>query len=246
VEAQGIPLHAVTSVVIDPRSPKNARTLYAGVFLEGVYKSTDDGKTWTPKKNGLGSPENLRVSRVILHRDGTLFAMVCAMRPARGKPLSAEGVGLYRSRDGAETWEKVNASQLFLYPKDFAVHPQNSNIILVGTCDATWNDKTGGLYHTTDGGTTWQRLGREGPQTFGGYFHPKHEGWIYMTLTEGAPGAGLWLSRDDGQTWQPLEGLPFSNVQRVAFDPSDEGRMYVTTFGGSIWHGPDVPDNEEK
>ena len=243
-EAQGLPLRPVTSVVLDPRSPKNARTLYAGVFLEGVYKSTDDGRTWILKKNGLGSPENLRVSRVILHQDGTLFAMVCAMRPAQGKPLTSEGVGLYRSRDAAETWEKVNASQLFLYPKDFAVHPQNSNIILVGVCDAGGGDQSGGLYRTADGGQTWQRIGREARQTFGGYFHPKHDGWIYMTLTEGAPGAGLWLSQDNGQTWQVFDDLPFSNIQRLTFDPSDESLLYVTTFGGSIWRGPAVPHLE--
>jgi photosystem II stability/assembly factor-like uncharacterized protein len=243
-EARGLPPHAVTSVALDPRSPRNTRTLYAGVFLEGVYKSTDDGKTWTPKNNGLGSPENMRVSRVILHPDGMLCAMVCAMRPARGKPLNPAGVGLYRSRNGAETWEKVNASQLFLYPKDFAVHPRDSNSILVGACDAGWGDESGGLYRTLDGGQTWQRIGRAGSQTFGGYFHPKHEGWIYMTLTEGAPGAGLWLSQDNGRTWQAFDDLPFSNVQRITFDPADDNLMYVTTFGGSIWRGPVVPHPE--
>jgi len=240
-EAQGLPLRPVTGIVVDPKSPKNARTLYAGVFMEGVYKSIDDGKTWTLKKTGLGDPLNMRVSRVILHKDGTLFAMICAARSARGKPLMPEGVGLYRSRDGGETWEKVNASRLFLYPKDFAVHPQDSNTILVGTCDAGGGDQSGGLYRTADGGRTWERIGRQGSQTFGGYFHPKHEGWIYMTLTEGAPGAGLWLSQDNGQTWQALNGLPFSNIQRLTFDPSDDSLIYVTTFGGSIWRGPAAP-----
>jgi photosystem II stability/assembly factor-like uncharacterized protein len=243
-EATGLPPRPVTSIVLDPRSPRNARTLYAGVFMEGVYKSTDDGSTWTLKKTGLGHPQNMRVSRVVLHPDGTLFAMVCAMRPARGQPLTSEGVGLYRSRDGAETWEKVNATQLFLYPKDFSVHPRNSRAILMGVCDAGGGDQSGGLYRTDDGGTTWRRIGREGRQTFGGYFHPKRDGWIYMTLTEGAPGAGLWLSRDDGRTWQAFDGLPFSNIQRITFDPSDESRMYVTTFGGSIWCGPVAPDRE--
>ncbi len=240
-EAKGLPTRPVTSIVLDPRSPADSRTLYAGVFMEGVYQSTDDGRTWTLKKNGLGHPQNMRVSRVTLHEDGTLFAMICAMRPARGQPLTSEGVGLYRSRDQAETWEKVNTWQLFLYPKDLSVHPHDSKIILVGVCDAGRGDQSGGLYRTDDGGKTWRRIGREGPQTFGGYFHPKHEGWIYMTLTEGAPGAGLWLSQDDGRTWRAFDDLPFSNIQRIAFDPSDEDRMYVTTFGGSVWHGPATP-----
>jgi hypothetical protein len=153
----------------------------------------------------------------------------------------SEGVGLYRSTDGAETWEKINASHLFLYPKDFSVHPADSKVILVGTCDASWDDKSGGLYRTEDGGRTWQRIGRQGRQTFGGYFHPQRERWIYMTLTEGAPGAGLWLSRDNGLSWQAFDELPFSNVQRVTFDPSDDRVMYVTTFGGSVWRGPVEP-----
>jgi len=245
-EAGGIPPKPVTSIVVDRKSSKNMRTLYAGVFMEGVYKSIDDGKTWTLKKNGLGHSKNMRVYRVVLHSDGTLFAIICAKRSAYGKPLMSEGVGLYRSRDGAETWEKVNTSRLFLYPKDFTVHSEDSSIILVGTCDSSWQDKTGGLHRSKDGGKTWQRIGRQGRQTFGGCFHPERAGWIYMTLTEGAPGAGLWLSRDDGRTWEAFGDLPFSNIQRVAFDRSNDAIMYVTTFGGSVWRGPIVPHKGQK
>ncbi|MFH1708127.1 MAG: hypothetical protein ABIF71_09445 [Planctomycetota bacterium] len=207
----------------------------------GVAKSVDDGKTWTIFKTGLGHEKNMRVYRVILHRDGTLFAMICAKRSGRGQPFIPEGVGLYRSRDGAATWEKVNASRLFLYPKDFEVDPADSNTILVGTCDTRETPGDGGLFRTTDGGTTWERIGRQGSQTFGGYFHPQYKGWIYMTITEGAPGPGLWLSRDNGATWEPFADFPFANVQRIVFDPDDAAAMFVTTFGGSIWHGPIVP-----
>lgn len=239
-EARGLPAQAVTSVVIDPKSPKTSRVLYAGVFEEGVFKSLDSGQNWAPKPNGLGSASNMRVSRVFLHSDGTLFAMICAKRPARGKPLSAEGVGLYRSRDGAETWEKVN-STVFLYPKDFSVDPRDSKRILIGVSNAGYADESGGLYLTADGGGSWERIGREGPQTFGGYFHPKHPDWIYMTLTEGAPDDGLWLTRDNGKTWSGFDALPFSNIQRVEFDPENEREIYVTTFGGSVWKGPASP-----
>jgi hypothetical protein len=241
IEGSGLPLKPVTSVVLDPQSPKGERTLYAGVFDVGVFKSVNDGRAWTACTNGLGSLVNMRVSKVVLHTDGTLFAMICAKRAGPGKPFLREGVGLYRSRNGAQSWEKVNASQDFMYPKDFSVHPKDSRRLLVGTCDTSNEDKRGGLYSTKDGGQTWERIGREGPQTFGGYFHPQHDGWIYMTLTEAAPGAGLWLSQDEGRTWRGFDELPFANVQRVEFDPADGRRIYATTFGGSVWRGPAVP-----
>ena len=44
-----------------------------------------------------------------------------------------------------------------------------------GICDAGREDEAGGLYRTQDGGKNWERIGREGRQTFGGYFHPNHE-----------------------------------------------------------------------
>jgi hypothetical protein len=152
-----------------------------------------------------------------------------------------EGVGLYRSTDQAETWTRLTSPQPFRYPKDFSVHPRDSRRILVGVCDSGRGDRSGGLYSTDNGGRDWQRIGRQGPQTFGGYHHPQRDGWIYMTLTEDTPGAGLWLSRDNGRGWQAFDGLPFSNIQRVVLDPDDESRMYVTTFGGSVWRGPSMP-----
>ncbi|HLK55844.1 MAG TPA: hypothetical protein VKU00_04750, partial [Chthonomonadaceae bacterium] len=231
----GLPPLPVTSIVLDPHSPKGARVLYAGLFGGGVYKSTDSGKTWSAQNTGLGSANNRRVCQVVLHSDGTLFALVTALRQS-GR-FQSDGVGLYRSKDGAEHWSQLNASTPLLWPKGVTVDPQNSRILYLSACDANGQEQ-GGLYRSTDGGDTWKRLARQGSEHFGAFLHPKHPGWIYMTLTEGAPGAGLWLSQDNGATWKPMMGLPFSNAQRITFDPADPNRIYVTTFGGSVWRCP--------
>jgi photosystem II stability/assembly factor-like uncharacterized protein len=240
---QGLPNAPACSVVLDPKSPKGRRTLYAAVFAHGVYKSIDDGRTWVDKSRSLGSDRNRRACRVSLHPDGTLFCLVTAMY--RNGEFEPDGVGLYRSKDAAETWERVPQSPLLLWPKDFTVNPKDSKEIYVGACDVRTQrvpgPAQGGLWRTTDGGATWQRIGRQGSQHFGAYLHPSRPGWIYMTLCEGPPGPGLWLSKDNGSTWRPFDGLPFSNIQRVTFDPADKDLLYVTTFGGSVWKGPAEP-----
>jgi photosystem II stability/assembly factor-like uncharacterized protein len=231
---QGLPLAPCTSVVIDPRTPKGSRTLYAGVFDKGVFKSTDDGKTWIAKNEGLGHPANMRVCHVILHNDGTLFSLITAKRAGE---FLAEGVGLYRSKDGGESWTCLTRDLGLLWPKDFEVHPENSNIIFLGAADARARQQ-GGLYRTTDGGTSWKRVARFGRQHFGAYFHPTKPGWVYATMCEGRVECPLYLSTDGGDTWKPFDSFPFSNTQRVSVDPDDEDTIYVSTFGGSVFKGP--------
>ena len=229
----GLPGHGVTSLVIDPNSPKGNRTLYASVFGDGVFKSTDDGATWTNSSTGVADPANRRVCRLQLHPDGTLFVVVTG---SKSKGRWAAGAGIYRSKDGATSWQKFNLSQEFAWPKDITIDPLDSRILYVGACDANGQEQAG-LWRTRDGGTTWTQLLRKGSEHFGAYLHPKHPRWIYATLTEGPPDAGLWLSQDDGATWKAMN-LPFSNAQRVAFDPTDDSTIYVSTFGGGVWKGP--------
>jgi photosystem II stability/assembly factor-like uncharacterized protein len=237
VAGKGLPEVPVVSVIVDPKSPADRRTLYAGTFGQGVFKSADGGKSWKEAGRGLGGPSNRRVVRVQLHADGTLFALVTALR--NGRAYVAEGPGLYRSRDGGGQWDLVNASQPLLWPKDFAVDPVDSRRVCIAAADA--GESRGGLYGTRDGGATWALLARKGPQHFSAAFSPHHPSWLYMTLCEGAPGPGLWMSRDSGANWEPFRSLPFRNAQRVAFDPDDPGTIYLTTFGASVLKGPAEP-----
>lgn len=236
----GLPEKPVLSVVVDPDSPAGNRTLYASVYDCGVYKSVDDGRTWTLKSSGLGHPDNMRVCKLSLHKDGSLFVLITGMRiPANG-PFTDKGVGLYRSNDAGETWQLINGSDPLVYPKDFAVDPDNSRVIYIGACDGPNGvPRQGGLHVTTDGGKTWRLLMRRRATHFGLTFHPRHKGWLYATSTGWGPATdgSLWLSKDNGKTWKSLD-IPFSQTCRVHFDPLDDSVIYVTTFGGSVWKGP--------
>ncbi len=238
-----LPESPILSIVVDPISPQGKRALYAAVYDHGVFKSADDGKTWTNLSDGLGDPTNLRVCRLQLHRDGTLFALVTGMRVPANGPFTSHGVGLYRSTDGARHWEEVNASQPLLYPKDFTVDPDDSRIIYIGASDLSGSQpdrEQGGLYRSINAGKTWRRILRKRPTHFGAYLHPHRKGWIYATATgwSGAADGGLWLSKDNGATFEAIKSFPFSQVQRVEFDPADDDVIYVSTFGASVWKGP--------
>ncbi len=238
----GLPEKPVLSVVVDPDSPKGNRTLYASVYDHGVYKSTDDGRSWTQASEGLGHPDNMRVCKIQLHPDGRLFVLITGMRVPADGPFTEKGAGLYRSTDGAKTWQLVNKSRPLVYPRDFAVDPADSDVIYVGASDGPNGEpQQGGLWRTRDGGETWELAIRKRGAHFGATFHPKNKGWIYTTTCGwyAAPEGGtLWLSKDDGKTWDSLDGIPFTQLHRIHFDPLDNSVIYVTTFGGSVWKGP--------
>lgn len=229
-----LPVAPATSIVVDPKSPADAHTLYAGFFERGVYKSADGGKSWGAKNEGLGTSDNLRVTRVQFHPDGALFALVTAK--VVGRTFQSPGPGLYRSDNGGDAWRLVSGPAPALWPKDFTLDPADSRTIYLSLADAN-GQQCGGLYRTRDGGATWARLARLGPEHFSAALSPVHPGWIYATLCEGAPSYGLYLSKDDGKSFAPVTGLPFDNAMRITFDPADAGVMFVTTFGASVWRG---------
>lgn len=237
---RGLPVAPVTAVLVDPTSPKANRRLIAAVWNQGVYESRDGGQQWAPLGRGLGSDRNRRVTRVIRARDGALLALVTALRV--GRDFQQDGVGLYRLAPGRDQWDCLTP-QRFLWPKDFTIDPADPRRIYLSAADAGPR-KEGGLYRSVDGGTNWTLLARKGPEHFGAYLDPRRPGWIYMTLTEGAPEYGLYLSRDDGQTFAPVADLPFANIQRIAFDPADARVIYATTFGASVWRGRIPPGSD--
>jgi len=222
----GLPVAGATSIVLDTNSPPAARTLYAGLYQEGVYKSIDNGKSWSAKSRGL--PDKPAVWKLALHRDGTLL---CIVTRFQGKKPG----GLYISTNGAESWQRLENGQAFNFLFDVAIDPRSSRTIYAaGFSDV--NGAVGGLYKSTDGGGTWRQLLND-RQIRGVDIDPGNPEVIYACCfaTGGGPSRGVLRSADGGKTWKRLGGLPFYNLQHVTVDPRNPRTLYISTFGGDVW-----------
>lgn len=244
VSSKGLPGMPVSSVVLDPTSPKDKRTLYASVYGGGIFKSTDGGDSWEAKNKGLPE-DNLLMYCVQRYKDGTLYASIIGKRAAGGKFVTG---GLFMSTDGADTWTKISSEAIFR-PVDFCVDPTDKNIIYVAAMDGMGH--TGGVYKTTDGGKAWTHADVPYDKSEINYIegmccqqNPKDPKVIYfLTHTH-----GMFISKDAGKTWAavgPLKSPPFATITRLFWNSDDPKNVYVATFGGGIWKGPDPAMDKE-
>jgi photosystem II stability/assembly factor-like uncharacterized protein len=240
-----------TSIVLDPTSSPGKRTLYASVFSKGVFKSTDDGKTWELKNRGIG--ENTCAFELTRTGNGTLFLTVSATpRHKNGKKGRGYFSGaVYRSTDGAETWTKLNVTDGLLFPNGIADDPSNANrIYLAGWADITLGDLIGGdlarstggnerlkipggIFLSEDGGDTWKPIFDQKQYVYDVTTDPYHPGRVYCNTFNSA----AYRSDDYGKTWNRIAGYDFHWGQRITIDEHDPDKIYINTFGSSVWHG---------
>ena len=145
-------------MLLDPTSKAGSRTLYATAYGRGVFKSTDDGRTWTLKNEGLPArqPFAWRMTRA---GDATLY-LVVARRSERGRIGDADDGALYRSTDGAEHWTRMTLPAGTNGPNGRAVDPADARRLYL----AAWGvatpggDTGGGIFLSTDAGATWANV----------------------------------------------------------------------------------------
>jgi len=123
----------------------------------GVYKSTDAGRTW----NHMGLDSTGRVGRIVIHPTNPDVVYACALGRAFGP---APDRGVYRTTDGGKTWSRVLFVDANTGCADLAMDPGDPNVLFAGMWQLeikTWNLKSGGpgsgLWVTRDGGATWKR-----------------------------------------------------------------------------------------
>jgi photosystem II stability/assembly factor-like uncharacterized protein len=224
---------APTHILLDPTSPPNARVLYVAAFGRGVYKSNDDGKTWTLKNQGItqSQPFAWRLARA---SDGTLYVVI-ARRSEDGSIGNAGDGALYKSTDGAEHWQRVTLPEGTNGPNGLAVDPKSPNRLYL----AAWAKATGmhgdggGIFLSEDGGKSWKQVLDKDRHIYDITIDPRDPSVLYAAGFE----SSAWRSTDRGVNWTRIAGFNFKWGQRVIPDPADQNKVYITTFGGSVWHG---------
>lgn len=174
---------------------------------DGVYKSTDGGKTW----RNIGLQDTSQIGKVLIDPNNPDLVYVAAIGHPYG-PNDQRGV--FRSQDGGNTWKKI----LYVNDKtgaaDLAPDPHNPRIIYAATWQVLrmpWDiDEVGagsGIYKTTDGGDHWIHLTDGLPDNMGKIglaVSPMNSQRVWATI--GGDKGGVYRSDDGGQTWQLLNG----------------------------------------
>jgi photosystem II stability/assembly factor-like uncharacterized protein len=221
---------------------------------DGIYKSTDAGKTWTH----LGLRDGQQIAQLAVdpkNPDRVLVAVA-------GHPYGPnEERGVYRSLNGGKTFEKVLYRDENVGASDVQIDPSNSQIVYAGLWesregpweDGVFNGDGGGIFKSTDGGTTWRQLTKGLP------------GNIVQANIAVAPSAPktlfaavrtktiakLYSSDDAGETWRgttddhrPGLGIGGGDLPVVRFDPKNPQIVYSasivcwkSTDGGKTWEG---------
>jgi len=219
--------------------PENLGTWYIAVGSGGVWKTTNSGTTWSSIFDGQGS---YSIGCITIDPNRPEVIWVGTGENVGGRHVGY-GDGVYRSLNGGKSWENMGlkASE---HIGNIVVDPRDSNTVYVASQGPLWS-KGGerGLYKTTDGGQTWERLLGDDEYTGVNEVHldPRNPDVVYATthqrhrtvaaLINGGPKSGIHKSYDGGKTWRELKtGLPGQDKGKIglAISPINPDVIYAT------------------
>jgi photosystem II stability/assembly factor-like uncharacterized protein len=203
----------------------------------GVYVSPDAGATW----RFAGLPDAGQIARIVVDPTDPARAFVAVVGHAWG-PNPERGV--FRTRDGGATWEKVLYINDTTGCADLIMEPGNPQVLLAAMWQVVrhpWSLEDGGpgsgIYRSTDGGTTWAELHEGLPEKPYGRIalaaaptHPEHV-WALVEATKGM----LWDSEDLGTHWRAVSDNHLLDVRPFYFShfvvaPNDENKLFFCSM----------------
>ncbi|HQT90492.1 MAG TPA: sialidase [Candidatus Kryptobacter bacterium] len=241
--------------------PGDLNIYYAGAASGGVWKSFDGGIHWTPI---FDKEPAQSIGDITIAPSDHNIVWVGTGEPFIRSNVSI-GDGVYKSTDAGKTWTHMGLTKSGRISR-VVIDPKNPDIVLVaaeGNCYGPQQER--GVFRTTDGGKTWKRVLFVNENTGASDLSMDPDNprillagmWQYVIHTwgqeSGGPGSGVWMSRDEGETWEHLtNGLPKPPVGKIAVgiaqsDPNvmyalietggnGRGSLWRSDNGGSEWH----------
>jgi photosystem II stability/assembly factor-like uncharacterized protein len=239
--------------------PEQTKIIYAATASGGLWKTLNAGITWKPIFDREGS---YSIGCVTLDPNNPNVVWVGTGENNSQRSV-AFGDGVYKSLDGGENWVNVGLESSE-HIGMIVVDPRDSNVVYVAAQGPLWNSGGDrGVYKTTDGGATWERVLHISDDTGANEVHmdPRDPDVLYAsayqrrrhvwTLIDGGPESAIYKSTDAGASWRKItEGLPKVDMGRIGLDISpadpdviyavieaqrDEGGFFRSTDRGESW-----------
>ena len=202
---------------------------------DGVYKSTDAGKTWAH----IGLPNAGQISRIKIHPQNHDIAYVGVQGQIWGP---SEERGVYRTTNGGESWEQVLKVDSKTGATDLRMDPTNPRILYASMWEhgrKPWfilsGGRAGGIFKSTDGGETWKKLTNGLPEFIGKIgvdVSASNPDRLYAIVEALPEEGGLYRSDDGGETWELKNNTRIIwgrswYYMHITADPVDEDTVYV-------------------
>jgi photosystem II stability/assembly factor-like uncharacterized protein len=206
---------------------------------DGMYKSTDAGRTWTH----LGLRDGQQINTILIDPNNPNRVFVAVLGHPYG-PNPERGV--FRSTDGGATWTKILYKDENTGAIDLVFDPSDSKTIYADLWAArqgpwengAWNGPQSGVFKSTDGGETWSQLTKglpsisEGLARVGLAVSPSDHNRLYAMVDANPSAAGLFRSDDEGASWRRVNNEARvwgrgGDFAMVKVDPRNPDKIYV-------------------